>query len=79
MPRTRMNIFPHADYAELTQRYRRCRDVKERSRWLVIRLLSRPEKPMKVEQVAEITGRRCRDRSNSVCHSVNIQSPLLRH
>ncbi|MGH8002572.1 MAG: winged helix-turn-helix domain-containing protein [Brasilonema sp.] len=56
MPRTRIDIIPHLDYAELTQRYRRCRDVKERSRWLVIRLLSRPEKPMKVEQVAQITG-----------------------
>lgn len=56
MPRARIEIVPHLDYAELTQRYRRCRDVKERTRWLVIRLLSRPGNPMKVEQVAEITG-----------------------
>lgn len=56
MPRTRIKIIPHLDYAELTQRYRRCREVKERTRWLVIRLLSRPGKPMKVEQVAAITG-----------------------
>jgi transposase len=56
MPRTRIEIIPHLDYAELTQRYRRCRDVKERTRWLVIRLLSRPGNPMKVEQVASITG-----------------------
>ena len=56
MPRTRIDIIPHLNYAELTQRYRRCRDVKERTRWLVIRLLSRPGNPMKVEQVAEITG-----------------------
>jgi hypothetical protein len=33
MPRTRIDIIPHLDYAELAQRYRRCRDVKERSRW----------------------------------------------
>lgn len=56
MARTRIEIIPHLDYADLTQRYRRCRDVKERTRWLVIRLFSRPGNPMKVEQVAEITG-----------------------
>ncbi|MEH2143564.1 hypothetical protein [Nostoc sp.] len=32
MPRTRIEIIPHLDYAELTQRYRRCRDIKERTR-----------------------------------------------
>ena len=56
MARTRIEIIPHLDYADLTQRYRRCRDVKERTRWLVIRLISRPGNPMKVERVAEITG-----------------------
>lgn len=42
--------------SELTRRYRRCRNVKERTRWLAIRLLSRPHNPMTVEQVADITG-----------------------
>ena len=35
MPRTWIDIIPHLDYAELNQRYRRCRDVKERTRWFV--------------------------------------------
>ncbi|MBP5976426.1 hypothetical protein HW132_27795 [Brasilonema sp. CT11] len=56
MPRTRIQIIPHLDYAELTERYRRCQDVKEQRRWLVICLLSQPDHPRKVEQVAEITG-----------------------
>ena len=56
MPRSRIQIVPHLEYAELTRRYRRCRNGAERTRWLVIRLLSRPGNPMKAEQVAEITG-----------------------
>lgn len=56
MPRPRIQIKPHLDYPELTRRYRHCHDGKERTRWLVIRLLTRPHNPMPVEQVAEITG-----------------------
>ena len=56
MPRSRIQIVPHLEYAELTRRYRRCRNGAERTRWLGIRLLSRPGNPIKVEQVAEITG-----------------------
>jgi len=56
MPRSRIQIEPHLDYSELTRCYRSCHDGKERIRWLIIRLLSRPNNPMKVEQVAEITG-----------------------
>ncbi|MFQ4143957.1 hypothetical protein [Chlorogloeopsis sp. ULAP02] len=36
MPRTRIKIIPHLDYAELTQRYRRCREVKECRRDIIM-------------------------------------------
>ncbi|MEC4815257.1 MAG: hypothetical protein SAK29_18565 [Scytonema sp. PMC 1069.18] len=37
--------MPHLEYAELTRRYRRCRNGAERTRWLVIRLRSPTNKP----------------------------------
>jgi hypothetical protein len=56
MPRSRIQIKPYLNYSGLTKCYRSCHDGKERIRWLIIRLLSRTNNPMKVEQFAEITG-----------------------
>ena len=56
MAQARIKLVPHLSYEELTQRYRACRDAKERSRWQAIWLLSRPTKPPSAEQVAEVIG-----------------------
>lgn len=59
MPRQRTQISPHLDYAELTQRYIQCQDAGEKNRWLVIRLLSHPVTPMRIEQTADLCGLSC--------------------
>ena len=56
MPRPHLQILPHLDHPELTQRYRECTDPRTKSHWLVIRLLSDLDTPMTVEQVAAILG-----------------------
>ncbi len=74
MPRSRIQIEPHLDYSELTRCYRSCHDGKERIRWLIIRLLSRPNNPMKVEQVAEITGMSA-DGIRKIARRYNLTGP----
>lgn len=56
MPRRRVQITPHLSYEEITQRYQRCTDAQEKTRWLVIRLLSEPQRSRRVEAVAELSG-----------------------
>ncbi len=51
-----LKVIPHLDYTELTKRYKACKEPKERSRWLAIRLLSRPNRSMSIEEVANIVG-----------------------
>lgn len=56
MPRPRLRVEPHLDYETISQRYCHCQNAGEKTRWLAIRLLSDPKQPMRLEQVAEITG-----------------------
>jgi transposase len=59
MPRHRVQITSHLSYEEITQRYQQCSDAKEKTRWLVIRLLSQPQHSRRVEEVAELSGFSC--------------------
>ena len=56
MSRSRIQIAPHLNYYQLTQRYEQCLDPKKKNYWLAILLLSHPDIPMTVEQVAEVIG-----------------------
>lgn len=56
MSRSRIQIIPHLDYAELIRRCETCQSSKTKSYWLAIQLLSRLEEPMTVDQVAETVG-----------------------
>jgi hypothetical protein len=56
MPRPRIKIAPHLDYAELTQRYETCDNPRVKNYWLAIQLLSDPDSPMLAEQVAQHMG-----------------------
>jgi hypothetical protein len=54
--RPRIQITPHLSNTEISQRYEDCQDEKVKNYWLAIQLLSDPNAPMPVEQVAEIVG-----------------------
>jgi hypothetical protein len=56
MTRPRIQIVPHLSWPELSQRYQACQDTQTKNHWLVIQLLSHPNLPMTVEQVAETIG-----------------------
>jgi hypothetical protein len=56
MSRPRIQIAPQLEYSEITRRYEMCQHPKEKKYWLTIQLLSQPEEPMTVEQVAEVLG-----------------------
>ena len=56
MSRPRIQIASCLDYSEITRRYETCQHPKEKKYWLTIHLLSHPDEPMTVEQVAETLG-----------------------
>ena len=56
MSRPRIQILPHLTYTELVRCQEECQDCKTKNYWLAIQLLSQPDAPMTVEQVAEILG-----------------------
>ena len=52
----RLEIKEHLNYEALTQRYRSCKDGKEKARWQVIWLYSDPETSRSATEVAKLTG-----------------------
>lgn len=56
MSRPRIQIISHLDYSELTRQYEECQDETVKNYWLAIQLLSHPETPLTVGQVAEVLG-----------------------
>lgn len=52
----RLKVIPHLDYTELTERYKACKEPKERSRWLAIRQVKSPQ-PLHVHRRS---GQYCR-------------------
>lgn len=51
-----LRIKPRLTYQEITQRYRSCKNPREKSRWHLIWLMANPAKPMLVAEAAEIVG-----------------------
>lgn len=52
----RLPVIAHLPYAEVGRRYRTCPDPKEKTRWHLIWLLSRPEGPLSCERAAPLVG-----------------------
>jgi transposase len=53
----RLKVMPHLTYEELGQRFRRCRDGRQKVRWQALWLLSRPQAPYSAAEVAPVVGR----------------------
>src|SRR5829696_6996868 len=41
----KLTLMPHLTYEQLTQRFRRCPDGRQKARWQALWLLSRPQDP----------------------------------
>lgn len=51
-----LRIKPHLTYQEISQRYRSCKNPKEKSHWHLIRLMANPAKPILAGEAAAIVG-----------------------
>ena len=56
MSRTRLPIAPHLTPEEIYRRYRACRTGVEKTHWHLIRLMTRPERPLVTAQAAAAVG-----------------------
>jgi transposase len=56
MPSPRLQLMPHLSYEELTHRFRRCRDGRQKARWQALWLLSRPHQPYSAGQASAVVG-----------------------
>lgn len=56
MTRPRIQILPHLTHTEVTDHVEASQNSKVKNYWLAIQLLSHPNNPMTVEQVAERLG-----------------------
>jgi len=52
----RLQVKPHLTYAQLTERFRRCADGRQKARWQALWLLSRPQAPYSAAQAAAVVG-----------------------
>ena len=53
----RLKVMPHLAYEELGQRFRHCRDGRQKVRWQALWLLSQPQGPYSAAEVAAVVGR----------------------
>lgn len=56
MPQPPLKVKPHLTPAQISERYRNCKDAREKSYWHLIKLMSHPKKEMLVTEAAEIVG-----------------------
>ena len=52
----RLPVIAHLPHEEVGRRYRHCPDPKEKTRWHLLWLLSRPGEPRSCEQAAPLVG-----------------------
>ena len=52
----RLQLRPHLTYGQLTQRFRRCPDGRQKARWQALWLLSHPQAPYAAAQAAAVVG-----------------------
>src|SRR4051812_10359153 len=52
----RLSVVPHLSYEEIDRRYRCCSDAAEKSRWHVLWLVTRPDRPLSATKAAELVG-----------------------
>lgn len=74
MPHTILKPKTHLTYEETKQRYRTCENTVEKQRWNLIRLMSKPEKPLIVTMAAEASGFKQRW-ARQLVHRYNKEGP----
>jgi transposase len=52
----RLQVMPYLTYDELTERFRRCGEGRQKARWQALWLLRRPQAPYSAAQAAAVVG-----------------------
>jgi transposase len=52
----RLPLMPHLTYEQLTDRFRRCAEGRQKARWQALWLLGRPQAPYSAAQAAAVVG-----------------------
>src|SRR5262245_12931695 len=53
---SRVQLMPHLSHEELAERFRHCRDGRQKARWQALWLLARPEQPLSTGRAAPLVG-----------------------
>lgn len=56
MPQPPLRIKPHLTYADVTNRYKTCKNAREKSYWHLVWLMADPKKEILVTEAAQIVG-----------------------
>jgi len=70
----RLHLMPHLTYDQLTDRFRRCRDGRQKARWQALWLLRRPQGPLSAAQAAAVVGLTA-DAVRKLVHRYNAAGP----
>jgi len=56
MAQAPLTVKPHLSFIEIESRYKTCKNPRNKTRWQLIWLMTRPEKPLRVTDAAESVG-----------------------
>jgi transposase len=70
----RLQLMPHLTYEQLTERFRRCPEGRQKARWQALWLLSRPRAPYAAAQAAAVVGLTA-DAIRKLVHRYNAGEP----
>lgn len=70
----RLQLMPYLTYEQLTQRFRRCPDGRQKARWQALWLLSKPAAPYTPAQAATVVGLTA-DAIRKLVHRYNAGGP----
>jgi len=74
MPQPPLRIKPHLTHEEITERYRKCKNAREKSYWHLIKLMADPKKERLVTEAAQIVGF-CQNWARTLAHRYNEEGP----
>ena len=74
MPQPPLRIKPHLTYAEITKKYRECKNAREKSYWHLIKLMADPAKERLVTEAAQIVGF-CQNWARTLARRYNNEGP----
>lgn len=74
MPQALLRIEPHLTHVKLTEKYRTCKNAREKSYWHLIWLMDDPKKIISVKEAAQTVGF-CQRWARTLVHRYNEEGP----